>query len=130
MAVIATVYTLVQLVVVGVRARRWRGTKAPVAAAFRPCSWAGRASCWPAVGAMISIYGCTTGSVLAAPRLLYSMAERGELPAVLGRVHPRFRTPHVAILAYAALTLALRAVRQLRLERDASRPSSAWSPTA
>jgi amino acid transporter len=34
------------------------------------------------------------------------MAQRGELPAVLARIHPRFRTPDVAILVYAAVTLA------------------------
>jgi amino acid transporter len=33
------------------------------------------------------------------------MAQRGELPVALGRIHPRFRTPHVAILLYAAVTL-------------------------
>jgi len=43
--------------------------------------------------------------VLAAPRLLYSMAQRGELPAILGRIHPRFRTPDVAIWFYSAVTL-------------------------
>ena len=53
-----------------------------------------------------------------SPRLLFSMAERGELPPILARVHPRFRTPHVAILAYAALDAGLRALRQLHLERD------------
>jgi APA family basic amino acid/polyamine antiporter len=103
MAVIATVYTLVQLVVVGV-VPAVAGTPAPLAAA---CS---RLLGSPGVllitvGAMISTYGLTTGSVLASPRLLYSMALRGELPMVLARVHPRFRTPDVAILVYSALTL-------------------------
>jgi basic amino acid/polyamine antiporter, APA family len=38
---------------------------------------------------------------------LYSMATHGELPSVLGRVHPDFRTPHVAIVANAAVALAM-----------------------
>ena len=42
---------------------------------------------------MISIYGYATGSVLQSPRVLFSMAERGELPRCFARVHPRFRTP-------------------------------------
>ncbi len=104
MAVIASVYTLVQVVVVGL-VPAVAGTKAPLGAAF------GRRLGAPGVllitiGAMISTYGLATGSVLAAPRLLFAMARRGELPAVLGRIHPRHRTPHVAILAYAAVTLA------------------------
>ena len=104
MAVIGTIYTLVQVVVVGV-VPAVAGTKAPLAAAFS------RLLESPGVllitiGAMVSTYGLATGSVLAAPRLLFAMAERGELPERLGRVHPRFRTPHVAILTYAAVTLA------------------------
>jgi amino acid transporter len=103
MAVIASVYTLVQVVAVGV-VPAVAATKAPLAEAYRLLM--GR----PGVllitlGAMVSTYGLATGSVLAAPRLLFSMAQRDELPAVLGHVHPRFRTPDVAILSYAAVTL-------------------------
>jgi amino acid transporter len=54
---------------------------------------------------MVSTYGLATGSVLAAPRLLFSMSERGQLPALLSRIHPRFRTPDAAILVYASVTL-------------------------
>ena len=56
---------------------------------------------------MVSIYGYTTGTVLQSPRVLFSMAERGELPRIFARVHARFRTPHVAIVAYAVLALGL-----------------------
>jgi APA family basic amino acid/polyamine antiporter len=103
LAVIATVYTLVQLVVVGV-VPQVAGTKAPLAAAYGRLLGGGGVLLIT-VGAMVSTYGLATGSVLAAPRLLFSMAGRGELPAILARVHPRFRTPDVAILVYAAVTL-------------------------
>jgi basic amino acid/polyamine antiporter, APA family len=104
LAVIATVYTLVQLVVVGV-VPSVAGVKAPLAAAFDRLI--GRPGVLLiSIGAMVSTYGLVTGSVLQTPRLLFSMAGRGELPAVLGRIHPRFRTPDVAILIYSALTLA------------------------
>jgi amino acid transporter len=52
-------------------------------------------------------------------RLLYGMARQGLLPAVLGKVHPRRHTPHVAILVLLAVVLVLAvsggpdAVRQL-----------------
>jgi amino acid transporter len=103
MAVIVTVYTLVQVVVVGT-VPAVGGIKAPLGAAFVRLL-GGPGVLLITAGAMVSTYGLVTGSVLAAPRLLYSMALRGELPAVLARVHPRFRTPDVAILAYSALTL-------------------------
>jgi basic amino acid/polyamine antiporter, APA family len=31
------------------------------------------------------------------------MAEQGDMPSVMARVHPRFRTPHLAIVAFAIL---------------------------
>jgi basic amino acid/polyamine antiporter, APA family len=55
---------------------------------------------------MISTYGWAVGATLATPRILYSMAERAELPKALARVHPRFRTPDVSIYVFAASGLA------------------------
>jgi APA family basic amino acid/polyamine antiporter len=46
------------------------------------------------------------GATLTSPRVLYAMADRGELPAILARVHSRFRTPDAAIYAFAAGGLA------------------------
>ncbi len=46
--------------------------------------------------------GLLAGDVLASPRACLPVAENGMLPAVLGAVHPRFHTPHVAIFLYAA----------------------------
>jgi amino acid transporter len=105
LAAIAAVYMLVQMVIVGVLPGV-AGTKAPVATAFGALLGPG-GIVLGSLGAMISVYGYTTGSVLQSPRLLYAMADNGELPRVLARVHPRFRTPHLAIAAFAALTLAL-----------------------
>lgn len=58
-------------------------------------------------GALISITGTLNTGMIAAPRLLFAMAEHGELPRVLARVHPRFHTPYVAILLSGALMLVL-----------------------
>jgi amino acid transporter len=45
--------------------------------------------------------------MLAAPRLLYALSEKGQLPRFFGRLHETFRTPHVAILIYSAISLIL-----------------------
>lgn len=104
LALIAAVYMLVQLAIVGVVPQAARAP-APVAAALGLLL--GRAGTSLAVvAAMVSVYGYSTGSMLQAPRLLYSMAARKELPAALARVHPRFRTPDLAILVFAAVSLA------------------------
>lgn len=50
------------------------------------------------VGAvMVSTFGTLNGSMLTGPRVLFGMAEHGSVFGRLGRVHPRFQTPHVAI---------------------------------
>lgn len=105
LSVIASLYMLVQLAVVGVVPNA-AATKAPIAAAFeRLLGPAGTA--FASFAAVLSVTAWATGSVLQSPRVLYSMAERGELPAVFARVHRRFRTPHVAIVCYSGLALLL-----------------------
>jgi APA family basic amino acid/polyamine antiporter len=58
------------------------------------------------VGAMLSTLGSESALVLVAPRILYAFARAGQLPAALGRIHPRFLTPHVAILVFAVMAWA------------------------
>jgi APA family basic amino acid/polyamine antiporter len=105
LAVITAVYTLVQVVIVGT-VPRVAGTAAPVAAAFG--ALLGPAGIrLAALAAMISVWGYSTGSILQSPRVLYSMADRQDLPSFLASVHGRFRTPHVAIVAFAVLTTGI-----------------------
>lgn len=61
------------------------------------------------IAAVFSISGNLAGSMLAAPRLLFSMAEKSMLPAWLADVHARHATPHLAIwvMTFMALVLAL-----------------------
>jgi amino acid transporter len=56
---------------------------------------------------MISSFSAVNGGMLAAPRVFFAMAEDGLFFRPLARVHPRFRTPHVAILLSAVLGMAL-----------------------
>ncbi|HTW75753.1 MAG TPA: amino acid permease [Steroidobacteraceae bacterium] len=58
-------------------------------------------------GAAVSMFGWMGTDILGTPRLLFAFARDGLMPRVLGRVHPRTHAPHVAILCYAALVLAL-----------------------
>ena len=105
LAIITVVYVLVQVVVVGVVADA-ADEKAPLAVALG--TLLGPAGLVLAsVAAMVSVYGWTTGATLAQPRVMHAMAERGELPRALAWMHPRFRTPAVAIAVFAALGLAL-----------------------
>jgi amino acid transporter len=51
---------------------------------------------------IISIFGTLSGDVLNTPRVIFSAARDGLLPGILGRVHPKYHTPHFAILFFAA----------------------------
>jgi amino acid transporter len=58
-----------------------------------------------AVMVMVSTFGTIVGLTLATPRVFYAMARDGLFFGALGRVHPRFHTPHVAVLAYGAIAM-------------------------
>ena len=105
MAVITAVYALTQLAVVAVLPDA-AASKAPIAGALQATLGAGGTAVGSAA-AVVSTYGWLTGFALLLPRVVFSMAERGELPAAFTRVHPRFRTPYVAIVACSLAALAL-----------------------
>jgi basic amino acid/polyamine antiporter, APA family len=59
------------------------------------------------LGAVFSTSGNNMGSALAGSRNLFALAEQGDVPRLMARVHPRFRTPVNAILITAAVVLVL-----------------------
>ncbi len=58
------------------------------------------------LAAVLSALGSQSALVLVGPRILFAFARHGELPRALARIHPRFRTPHVAIAVFAFLAWA------------------------
>jgi basic amino acid/polyamine antiporter, APA family len=54
------------------------------------------------VAAMISIFAALNGSILSGSRVPYAAAREGYFFAAVARVHPRYRTPGVSILALSA----------------------------
>jgi len=53
------------------------------------------------VGVVISIYGALSGDMLGGPRVIFASALDKNLPSFLGKVHPKYKTPHVAIIFFA-----------------------------
>lgn len=49
----------------------------------------------------VSMTGAMAGDMLSTPRILYAAGLDGSMPRALGRVHPSFATPHMAIFIYA-----------------------------
>lgn len=59
------------------------------------------------IGAILSGLGLISGDILATSRLPYAAARDGLLPTPLAKIHPRFATPYIAILFYAAVGFLL-----------------------
>ncbi len=99
---IFTMYVALQVVAQGTLGPELaNNTAAPLAAAATVVfgSWGAQLLL---VGMIISIFGCLSGDVLNTPRVIFASARDGLLPGVLAKVHPRYHTPHIAILLFAA----------------------------
>ena len=59
------------------------------------------------VAAMLSVLGFVNVVLLANSRIIYAMAVQGLFVPAAGRVHPRFGSPHVAIVIMTLWALAL-----------------------
>lgn len=60
-------------------------------------------------GGAVAMAGVLFGLLFSAPRVAFALAQAGRLPAALARLHPRFRTPTLAIVLFAAAVSALTA---------------------
>ncbi|HEX8076489.1 MAG TPA: amino acid permease, partial [Chthoniobacterales bacterium] len=58
-------------------------------------------------GAIISGFGFIASDILSSPRILFAFGRDGILPRVLAHVHPRWRSPDIAILVYTTVAFAL-----------------------
>jgi basic amino acid/polyamine antiporter, APA family len=102
-AIIAVLYMVIQIVSIGTLPGLAESTRplADAAAGFMGTPGAVLIT----AGALVSITGTLNVIVLVGPRLPFAMAEQGQLPRVLAATHPRFRTPHVAIVVSALAML-------------------------
>ena len=58
-------------------------------------------------GLAISAFGFATSDILSSPRIIFAFGRDGFIPKWFAHVHPRFHTPDVAIITYAAIAFAL-----------------------
>jgi APA family basic amino acid/polyamine antiporter len=79
---------------------------APVAVALQAHPGLDWLTDWVIVGAIAGLTSVILVMILAQARIFLTMAKHGLLPPAMGRVHPKFRTPHVATVftgVFAAL---------------------------
>jgi amino acid transporter len=117
LAICTAVFTLLQFVVVATV------SSVPIERPLAPVAFqllGGGGALFVQVAAMISTYGWVSASMLNAPRFLFSLADRGDFPAFFAKLHPRFNTPHLAVIVFAGLAFLLAAGGTFMLGLDLS----------
>jgi basic amino acid/polyamine antiporter, APA family len=104
-AVVALLYLMIQVVCIGTLPGLANSERPLVDASNRFLGRTGASMV--SVGALISVAGTLNSNMLAGPRILFAMAEQGQLPEAIAATHRRFRTPYIAILISEAVMLVL-----------------------
>lgn len=105
MTTVVAFYILIQVVCIGTLPGLAASTRPLADAAARFLGTGGAAMI--TIGIVISLAGNLNVLILAASRIVFAMAERGELPERLAAVHARYRTPAASVLATVAVMLVL-----------------------
>jgi len=106
-------YALIQWIVVGVLPNAAHSQRPLADVALLAAGPIGAALV--AVGALISFYGYLSAKILAMPRVPFALAEQGDFPKPFAAIHPRFHTPYISILVFAAMGPGFD--RRLQMER-------------
>jgi len=99
------VMTLTQIVAQGVLADV-AAHATPIADAAAACLGASGALLI-GIGSVVSMTGNNAGQVLSGSRMIFALAEQRQLPALLARIHPTYRTPANAIIFTSVVALML-----------------------
>ncbi len=112
LVIVCAIYTAVQWTVIAALPAAGSSVRPLADAAQRLLGPAGAAAI--GLAALVSTYGYLSANMLHGPRIAFALAEQGDFPRMLSRVHARFRTPHVSILLYALLLFAFSALGDFR----------------
>lgn len=99
--VIAGFYILIQIVSIGTLPDLATSEKPLADAASLFMGWWG--GMFITLGAVVSILGTLNVQILSGSRLPFALSEENQMPGVFRRIHPRFATPYVSLLFFAAL---------------------------
>ncbi|NUQ61132.1 MAG: amino acid permease, partial [Pirellulales bacterium] len=117
LAVCTTIYVVVAVVLTGMIPWQELDTAEPLSVAMRvvDMNWAAGIV---AFGSIVAHTAVLLVFQLGQPRILFSMSRDGLLPSALSRLHPRFRTPHVATVLTGIFVAAGAALASLEEMAD------------
>jgi APA family basic amino acid/polyamine antiporter len=108
LAVCTVLYILMSLVMTGVAHYTELNVPDPVYVAIDK---AGPGLAWlkpiVAIGAIAGLASVVLVMLMGQPRIFYAMSRDGLLPAVFGRVHPKFKTPWIATIITGAVAMVI-----------------------
>ena len=102
LTLVAALYVGLQMVAQGVLGAALAGAPAPLVALATQVLGPWGTTLLIAT-TLLSVSGFLSADMLCSPRNLAALAERRQLPGALAAVHARFRTPAIAIGAYAVM---------------------------
>jgi APA family basic amino acid/polyamine antiporter len=118
LAICTVLYIAVSAVMVGLVPYLQLGGPAPMAVAVDYARTASEGTVWHGImramaglikiGVLAGLSSTIVVQMMAQPRIFMAMSEDGLLPAWAGRIHPRFRTPHLTT-ALTGVVVALAA---------------------
>jgi basic amino acid/polyamine antiporter, APA family len=108
LAICTVIYILVGFVMTGIVPFVKLQDPAPVAVAVNT---AGEGMAWLRmpikVGAIAGLSSVILVMLMGQPRIFYAMSRDGLLPKSFGRVHPRFKTPHITTMVTGAFAMVI-----------------------
>ena len=107
LVVCTVLYIIVAGILTGIADFRLLGTPEPVATALDNYPTLRWLQVIVVIGAVTGLSSVILVMLMGQPRIFYSMARDGLIPAVFGRIHQKFRTPHVGTVVVGVLAAAL-----------------------
>jgi APA family basic amino acid/polyamine antiporter len=81
-----------------------------VAARTMEILWGPRGAAFVSGLILCSMFGAANGNILGAARALFAMARDRVMFSAVGRIHPRFETPYVALLIQGIWSIVLASI--------------------
>jgi amino acid transporter len=105
---VVVVYVLIQTVSQGVMGTDLPGFKAAPLAETAKVVMGSFGYTLLIIGAVISMFGYMSGTILNSPRIVYALSRDNVIPIkALSKIHKSFATPYVAIIVYATIGFIL-----------------------